>query len=174
MLLMDNMETVIFYKTFIPRMWCIYRQECFLHWLIPLLFPWVRCIYMQEYSVHFLIRLLFPWVQCIYTCKNIFYTSWYHFYSHGCDVFTCKNVLRLGRTSSIPMGAMYLHARMFCTLSDMILYPLQAPIFAVITEVWPCANQAMVIIKVMLIDVVLIKGFLYNIFLNGDAFYYSL
>ena len=39
-------------------------QECFLHSLIPLLFPRLRCIYMQECSVHSLICLLFPWVHC--------------------------------------------------------------------------------------------------------------
>ena len=85
----------------------------------------------------------------------------------------------LADTTSIPMGAMYLHATMFCTLAhmssipmgamylymherilhllipllfpwvkciykfnnfftlaDTILYPLRAPIFKVITEVW--------------------------------------
>ena len=41
-----------------------YMQECFLHSLIWLLYPWVWCIYMQECSVHSLISLLFPWVQC--------------------------------------------------------------------------------------------------------------
>ena len=64
--------------------------------------------------------------------------------------------------------AMYLHARTFCTLSDMILYSLWAPIFFMITEGWPRANRAMVtnnltlIIEVVLIDVVLIEGFLYS------------
>ena len=48
----------------------LYMQECFLHSLIPLLFPWVWCIYVQECSVHSLIHLLFPWVQCIYTCNQ--------------------------------------------------------------------------------------------------------
>ena len=49
----------------------------------------------------------------------------------------------------------------------MILYPLPAPIFTVITEVWPRANRAVVTnnstvrIKVVLIEVVLIKGFVY-------------
>ena len=42
-------------------------------------------------------------------------------------------------TTSIPVGVMYLQAITFCTLSDTILYPLQAPIFTVITEVKPHA-----------------------------------
>ena len=50
----------------------------------------------------------------------------------------------LAHTASIPEGVMYLHARTFCALSDTILYPLRAPIFTVITEVWPGANQAVV------------------------------
>ena len=24
----------------------------------------------------------------VFTCNNIFYTRLYHFYTHGCDVFT--------------------------------------------------------------------------------------
>ena len=68
----------------------------------------------------------------------------------------------LAHTTSIPMGAMYLHARTFCTLSDMILFLLRAPIFTVITEVWPRANWAMVTNNLtMIIEVVLIEGFLY-------------
>ena len=95
----------------------------------------VQSIYMQECSVHSLIRLLFPWVQCIYTCKNIFYTGWYHFYSHGCEVFTCKNVLYTRSYVFYSHGCnVFIHARMFFTLADMILYPLRAPIFTVITK----------------------------------------
>ena len=61
---------------------------------IQSLYPWVRCIYMQECSVHSLVCLLFPWAQEISTCKNVFfYTRWCHFYSLVCNVFTCKNVL---------------------------------------------------------------------------------
>ena len=64
----------------------------------------------------------------------------------------------LAHTTSIPVGAMYLHARTFCTLSDTILYPLWAPIFTVRTEVWPCANQAVVTNNsTVIIEVVLIK-----------------
>ena len=37
-----------------------YMQECFLHLLIPLLFPWVQCIHMQEYSVNVLIMSSIP------------------------------------------------------------------------------------------------------------------
>ena len=90
-------------------------------------------------------------------------------YTCGCNVFTCKNVWTLTHTTSIPVGSIYLHARTFCTLSDRILNSLHEPIFTVITEVWPCANRAVVtnnltmIIKVVLIDVVLIECFLYNI-----------
>ena len=98
--------------TFIP-MQCIYKQECFLHSLIQLLYPWVQYIYIHVRTfftftdttsipmdvmylharmfstlAHDRISLLFPWVQCIYTCKTVFYNRWYHFYSHGCDVFS--------------------------------------------------------------------------------------
>ena len=93
--------------------------------------PMGRCIYMQECSVHSLLRFLFPWVQCqslkpvLNQCSQTgfvtiddfiaLYTSSYIFYSCGCNVF--------------------IHARMFFTLADTI-----APIFTVITEVWPIAN----------------------------------
>ena len=82
---------------------------------------------------------------------------------------------------------MYLHTIMFCTLANEfsipmgagnvftrknVLYtlwynlPLWAPIFTVITEVWPRANLAVftnnliVIIEVVLIEVLLIEGLL--------------
>ena len=55
--------------------------------------------------VHLLRSPLFSWVQCIYTCKNVFYTHWYHLCS---------------------MGVMYLHARMFCTLAHMPSIPMGA------------------------------------------------
>ena len=76
------------------------------------------------------------------------FTHSYVFYSNGCNVF--------------------IHARTYFTLADTILYPWQAPIFTVITEVWPRANQAMVtnnlivIIEVVQIKVMLIEGFLYR------------
>ena len=62
------------------------------------------------------------------------------------------------------MGAMYLHMQE-CSVHYLIPIALKAPIFTVITEIWPCANQVMVtnnltvIIEVVLIKVVLIEGF---------------
>ena len=145
---------------------------------IQSLYPWVRCIYMQECSVHLLICLLFPWVQQISTFKNVFNTRWYHFYSHVCDVFTCKNVLytrsvrllfprvqchslkpALSQCSQNVFVAVddfialytpsyvfyshgcnkFLHSRTIFTLADTI-----APIFTMLTDVWPRANRAMV------------------------------
>ena len=120
----------------------------------------------------------------VFSCNNVFYTLWYHFYTHGCDAFTCKNVLytrwyvfyshegnvfihtRMFCTpphiTSIPVGVMYLHAGTFCTLSDTILYPLRAPIFTVITEVWVRANRAVVTNNLtVIIEVELIECFLY-------------
>ena len=63
--------------------------------LIQSLHPWLRCIYMQECSVHSLIHLLFPWAMGAihFYMQDHFYTCWYHFYSHVWDVFICKNVL---------------------------------------------------------------------------------
>ena len=125
---------------------CIFMQERSVQSLIRLLYPLVWCIYTPECSVHLLIHL-FPWVQCICTCKNIIYTR-------------C--------TTYIPMSAMYLHARTFCTLSDMILCSLRASIFTVITEVYLRANRAVVtnnltvIIEVVLIKVMLLEGFMYS------------
>ena len=67
MLPVGNMEMVIFYTTFIPMgAMHLYMQECSVHSLTRLLYPWVRCIYMQERSVHSLVPLLYPWVRCIY------------------------------------------------------------------------------------------------------------
>ena len=81
------------------------------------------------------ICLLFPWVQCqslkpvLSQCSQTgfvtaddfiaLYTRSYVFYSHGCNKF--------------------LYARTFFTLADTI-----APIFTVLSEVWPHANPAMV------------------------------
>ena len=114
-----------------------YMQEHFLHLLIPLLFPCLQCIYIQECSVHSLICLLFPWVQCqslkpvLSQCNQTsfvtvddfiaLYTCSHVFYSHGCNKF--------------------LHARAFFTLADTI-----APIFTMITDTWPHANRALVIL----------------------------
>ena len=136
----------------------LYMQECFFHSLIPLLFPWVQCIYMQECSVHSLIRLLFPCVQCqslkpvLSQCSQTSfvtvddfiarYTCSYVFYSHGCNVFIRKSI--------------FLHSLIWS-------YPLWAPIFTVITKVWPYANRAVVTNNLtLIIEVVLIKGFLYH------------
>ena len=140
-------------------------------------------------------------MQYISTCKNVFYTRWYHFYSHVCNGFTCKNVLHTHWYVVYAHGCIvrawnlfwasvakpvfdswlfycpvhllicllshgcnkFLHARLFFTLADMI-----TPIFTVITKVWPRANRAVVtnnnstvIIKVVIIEAVLIEGFLY-------------
>ena len=67
----------------------------------------------------------------------IFYV--YNFYTHGCNVFMCTTFIPIGamylhaRTfftltdnTSIPMGAMYLHARMFCTLAHTSSIPMGA------------------------------------------------
>ena len=69
----------------------------------------------------------------------------------------------LTHMSSIPMGGMYLYMQEhFFTLADAILYPLRVPIFTLITEVWPCANRAMVTNNsTLIIEVLLIEGFLY-------------
>ena len=91
----------------------------------------------------------------------------YNFYTHGCNVFIhartfctlahttsiqvsvmylhARMFCTLAHTTSIPVGAMYLHARTLCTLSDTILFPFRAPIFTVITKVWPCANCSVVV-----------------------------
>ena len=75
----------------------------------------------------------------MYLCmKNVLYTHSYDFYTCGCNVFTCS---------------------MFCTLSDTILYPLQGPIFPLITEVWPHANQTVVTNNsTVIIKVVFLRG----------------
>ena len=86
-------------------------------------------------SVQMLICLLFRWMQCqslkpvlSQCCQTgfvtvdyfiVLYTLSYVFYSQGCNKF--------------------LHARIFFTFTDTI-----APIFTMLTEVWPCANRAMV------------------------------
>ena len=45
--------------------------------------------------------------------------------------------------TSIHVGTRHLHAKTFCTLSesDTILYPLRAPIFTVLTKVWPRGHK---------------------------------
>ena len=122
---------------------------------------------MQECSVHLLISLLFPWVQCqslkpvLSQCSQTgfvtvddfiaLYTHSYVFYSHGYNVF--------------------IHARRVFTLIDTI-----TPIFTDHTNFYTdnrslahanlavVTNNSTVIIKVMLIEAVLIKGFLYQLY----------
>ena len=144
-----------------------------------------------------LLCLLFPWVQCqslkpvLSQCSQTgfvtvddfssLFTRSYIFYSHGYNKFL--HARTFADSTFIPMGVMYLHARMFCTLSyvfyshgcnkflhERIFFTLAdtiTPIFTVITKVWPCANRAVVtnnlivIIEVMLIKALLIEGFLY-------------
>ena len=73
------------------------------------------------------------------------------------------------------MKRIFLHIGLNCKITFLLrqefspavsIFTLWAPIFTVITEVWPRANQAMVtnkstvIFKVMLIDAMLITDFL--------------
>ena len=100
----------------------------------------------------------------MYLHARMFCTLAHVFYSHGCNVFIqVRMFFTLPDTTSIPIGAMYLHARTFCPLSDTILYPLQAPIFTVITEVWPHANWSLVTNdSTVIVELMLIEGFLYK------------
>ena len=122
-------------------------------------------LYMQERSVHSLIRLLYPWVWCIYM-QNLLNTRSYDFYTHGCDVFTCKNVLYTCSCKLYTCMCNVFTCKNILALSDLILYPLGSKLFTVISEVWSLANWAVVtnnltmIVEVMLIDVILIEGFL--------------
>ena len=126
-----------------------HMQECFLHSLIRLLYPWVWCIYMQECSVHSLICLLFPWVQC-QSLKPVWGSVAEPVLWQLMILLLCT----LAHMSSI-------HARTFFTLADTMLYPLWVPIFTVITEVWPHANQAVFKNNLtVIIEVVLIESFL--------------
>ena len=93
-----------------------YMQECFLHLLA------------DTTSIQMPVHILFPSVQCqslkpvLSQCSQTGFVTVDDFiplYSHGSNKF--------------------LHARTFFTLTDMI-----APIFTLLTEVWPHANQAMV------------------------------
>ena len=85
----------------------------------------------------------------------IFYKT---FIPMGAMYLYARTFCTLAHMTSIPVGVMYLHARTFSTLSDTILYPLWAPIFTVITEVWPSANRAVVTNNsTVIIEVVLIK-----------------
>ena len=74
--------------SFYPWVWSVQPP-------IQSLYPRVRCIYLQECSAHSPI-----------------------FYSHGCSKFLhATTFLTLADTTFIPMFAMYLPARMFCTLA---------------------------------------------------------
>ena len=105
--------------------------------------------------------------------RTFFYSRWYHFYTHGCGVFACKNVLYTCSYIFYSHGCnVFIHARTFFTLADTILYPSLAPIFTVITEVLPSANWAMVTINLtLLIEVVLIKLVLIESLLTNLMFY---
>ena len=124
---------------------------------VVIVVSWVRCIYMQECSVHWLLCLLFSWVQCqslkpvlSQCCRTGFvtvdyfialYTRSYIFYSHGCNVF--------------------IHARTFFTLPDMII-PIVGTNFSRDIRSLACASRAVVTNNsTMIIEVVLIEGFLY-------------
>ena len=62
------------------------------------------------------------WVN-VFTCKNVVCTCSYVLYSHGCNKFLhAKMFFTLTDTTSILMFAMYLHARMFCTLAPYVFY----------------------------------------------------
>ena len=97
-----------------------YMQEHFLHSMILLTFSCLWCIYMQECSVHLLHNLLFPWVQCqslkpvLSQCSQTsfvtvddfiaLYTNLYVFYSHGCSKYLhARTFFSLADTTSIPM-----------------------------------------------------------------------
>ena len=158
MLPVGNMEMVIFYTTSIPM--------------------GAMHLYTQESSVHSFIHDFYFHGCDVFTCKNVLHTRSYIFYSHWCNVRTwnpflasvAKPVLwqlillpcTLAYTFSIPIGAMYIYTcKNVFILTDMILYPLPAPIFTMITEVWPHANWAVVTTNLtVIINVGLIEGFL--------------
>ena len=80
----------------------VYMQERFEHPPIQLLYPCLRCIYLQGCSVH----------------------SPYFFYSNGGSKFLhARTFFTLADTTFIPMFVMYLPARMFCTLTVLLLFP---------------------------------------------------
>ena len=71
MLPMANMETVIFYTTFIPMGAMYLHQECPVNLL-------------NDFNTR-------GWD--VFTCKNVLNTRSYDFYTLGWDEFTCKNIL---------------------------------------------------------------------------------
>ena len=167
MLPVGNMGTVIFYTTFIPMgAMYLYMQEHSVHSLIRLLYLWVWCIYMQECSVHLFIWLLYPWVRCSYMQeRSVHSLIWLLYLRVLCIYMQEHSVHSLIRLLYPWVRCVYMQE---CSvLSDTILYPLQAPIFTMTTEVWPHANRAVVTNNlIVIIEVMLIQDFLY--------FYYSL
>ena len=99
-----------------------YMQERFLHSLIPILFKCYAAYIFYSHGCNVRAWNLFQCSQTGFVTVDDFialYTRSYVFYSHGCNKF--------------------LHARTFFTLADTV-----APIFSVLTEVWPCANRPIV------------------------------
>ena len=91
--------------------------------------------YMQERFLHSLIPLLFPWVQC-QSLKPV--------------LGQCSQTVFVKVNDFI---ALYTHS--FFTLTDKI-----APLFTVLTKVWPHANRAVVTNNSTVItEAVLIEGF---------------
>ena len=114
---MGNMETWIFYTTFIPMAAIYLHARTFLTLADTSSIP-IRVMYLHARMFCTLVHTTSIPIGAMYLHERTFWT--------------------LAHTISIPVGAMYLHGRMFCTLSDTILYPLRAPIFTVITKVWIC------------------------------------
>ena len=68
-----NMETVIFYATFIHMGAMYLHARTFFTLADTTLYPWWRCIYMQERSEHSLM-CFYTYGRDILTCKNVLYT----------------------------------------------------------------------------------------------------
>ena len=138
MVAMSELETC--FEPVWPNQFCnSWWFYCPVHSLIRLLFPWVQIHAITFFtlpdttSIPMLIHLLFPWLQCqslkpvlsqssqtgFMTVDDFIalYTRSNVFYSHGCNKFLWT----------------------IFTLADTI-----APIFTMITEVWPHANWAVV------------------------------
>ena len=100
------------------------------------------------YTMHEALRGYCPWGWGVRPAIGSTVSDGYNCFTHGCDVFTSKNVFRLAdttsipvgamylymqehsehsdHTTSIPVGAMYLHARTFWTLAHMSSIPMGA------------------------------------------------
>ena len=145
MLPVGNMETVIFYMYNFYTLPCMYLHTRTFFTLADTTSIPMGAMYLHARMFCTLVHTSIP-VCAMYLHARTFCT--------------------LAHTTSIPVCAMYLYAGTFCTLSDTILYPLRAPIFTVTTEVWPRAYLAVITnnynvrIEVVLIEVVLIEGFL--------------